>query len=166
MKIKTIFILILLPTAFGGCCLAQRPRLLNADSAGFIHVDTNVNYWVIPTVVEQGSNKPFTVRHIIVLHDDCIYNGLYKPKKEALRLFGREDVIRIILKPQVRILSFHDVLKKYHISKKYLNCAVFIDQHQLYPVQPLMAAENAIDTMEVIKDRLTRKIFISIITNN
>ena len=74
--------------------------------------------------------------------------------------------MRIVLKPSVKVLSFSNILKKYRVDKKYIGYPVFINQHQLYPAQPLMATENVIDTIEVVKDKETGKIFISIITNN
>lgn len=165
MTHRLIFILTLLLNYTVVICSAQKKHLFTTDSKGFIHVDTTRSHFYIPTVVEQGNSKPFMVRFIIAVKEDCIYNGLYKPQSEAVQLYGKEDLIRIILKPEVKVLSFEDLLKKYHIHKRYRKLPVFVDKHQLYPIQPLMATEHSIDTIEIVNDPDSNEQFISIITN-
>lgn len=71
MKQHLIFILTLVLNCTVVICSAQKRPLFTTDNKGFVHVDTTRSHFFIPTVVEQGNSKPFMVRFIIAVREDC-----------------------------------------------------------------------------------------------
>jgi hypothetical protein len=147
-------------------CYGQHKDKTYTDHLGYIHIDTLFNNAYIPTVVERENQKPLVVRHIILTEEDYTYNGLYRPREEALKLYGSNAVILVKLKPEVELLDLDQLLKRYHILLKYKNLPVFIDKHQLYQPLKMVAVSSAVLSVEIVNDTESNQKLISIVTKD
>jgi len=148
-------------------CMGQKKKeYIHFDPLGFKHIDTTVNNNYVPSVIERDGYKPLLVRFSIVGKQDFTYMGLYKPTSEALRLYGKEHIILIKLKPGIELLNLEQIIALYHLPKSYKSLPVFVDKMQIIPSETIVGVKSDIDSVNIVTDPENGQKMISIITNN
>ena len=145
---------------------AQQKSYQSIDKKGFIHVDTTVNDNYCLELIKQDGKKPILTRYLIKTHQDGISEHIYKPKEEALKLYGKECVIIVEMKPNVQILDIKELLALYKIPKEYRALHVFVDHLEVTHPKTLIAVKSAVKNVEVITNDESGIKLISITTMN
>jgi hypothetical protein len=143
---------------------AQHKSYDSYDKKGFRHFDTTVNDNYCLELIKQGEKKPFLTRYIIKMRQDEISERIYKPREEAIKLFGKECVIIVEMKPNVQIIDLKGLLILYKIPKEFKNLLVFVDKFEITHPGTLVAVKSVVKNVEIVSDNETGLKFISITT--
>jgi hypothetical protein len=142
---------------------AQHKQYKWYDKRGFTHFDTTVNDNYCLELIKQDNKLPILSRYIIKMNQDGISEHIYKPKDEAIKLYGKECVIVVEMKPNIELINLKELFIMFNVPKECRDLPVFVDMLEITHPKTIIAVKNRIKRVEIVSDSENKKL-IHIIT--